>query len=166
MFDLTEVDNFPARMLAEPARTITPINPSDPARLGYPATLPIEIAMRTSGTRAVCEAYGITEDEWDLIRHDPTFLSDLQRAVDMLKEEGMSFRMKAKLQAEELLKTSWRMIHDPSTPPNVAADLIKSTARWAQYDVPPSQQAVAPGSGFSISINFNGDRPELKTINA
>ena len=165
MFDLTEVDNFPARMLAEPARTVAPINPSDPARLGYPATLPIEIAMRTSGTRAVCEAYGIAEDEWELIRHDPTFLADLQRAVDMLKEEGMSFRMKAKLQAEELLKTSWRMIHNPSTPPNVAADLIKSTARWAQYDVPPSQQAVAPGSGFSISINFNGDKPELKTIN-
>ena len=165
MFDLAEIDNFPTRMLAEPARTITPINPSDPARLGYPATLPIEIAMRTSGTRAVCEAYGITEEEWDLIRFDPTFLSDLQRAVDMLKEEGMSFKVRAKLQAEELLKTSWRMIHDPNTPPNVRADMMKATVRWAGYDVPPSQQQVPPGSGFSISINFSGDKPEMRTIN-
>jgi len=165
MLDLNDAYDFPTRMLAEPARTVTPINPTDPARLGYPATLPIEIAMRTSSTRAVCEAYNITEDEWNLIRSDPTFLADLQRAVDMLKEEGMSFRMKAKLQSEELLKTSWRMIHNPNTPPNVAADLIKSTARWAQYDVPPSQQQAAPGSGFSIAINFTGSAPEIKTIN-
>ncbi len=164
MFDLTETENFTTRMLAEPARTVTPVNPADPARLGYPATLPIEIAMHTASTRAICEAYGITEPEWDLIRHDPTFLADLQRAVDMLKEEGMSFRMKAKLQAEELLKTSWRMIHNANTPPSVAADLIKSTARWAQYDVPPSQQVTAPGSGFSININFTGAKPEMKTI--
>jgi len=80
----------------------------------------------------------------------------------MLKEEGMSFRIKAKLQAEELLKTSWRMIHNPATPPSVAADLIKSTARWAQYDTPAAVQ-TQPGSGFSISINFNGEKP-MKTI--
>lgn len=163
MNDLAEIDNFPAR-LTEPAKTVAPINPHDPARLGYPATLPIEIAMRTASTRAICEAYGIAEEEWELIRHDPTFLSDLQRAVDMLKEEGMSFRLKAKLQAEELLKTSWRMIHNPATPPSVAADLIKSTARWAQYDT-PQQAQVSAGSGFSIAINFNGAKPELKTIN-
>ncbi len=150
--------------LTEPARKITPVNPHDPAMLGYPATLPVEIAMRTSSTRAVCEAYSIAEEEWELIRHDPIFLGDLQRAVDMLKEEGASFRMKAKLQSEELLKTSWRMIHNPSTPPSVAADLIKSTARWAQYDVPPSQQQAAAGSGFNININFNGAKPELKTV--
>jgi hypothetical protein len=121
--------------------------------------------MRTSGTRAVCEAYGILEDEWELIRHDPAFLADLQRAVDMLKDEGMSFRVKAKIQAEELLKTSWRMIHNPNTPPNVAADLIKSTARWAQYDVPPSQQQAAPGSGFSVTINLGNAGPSLRVVN-
>jgi len=162
MANLAEIDDFPSRLLTEPAKPIAPLNPRDPAYLGYPATLPIEIAMRTSSTRAVCEAYGITEEEWELIRHDPTFLGDLQRAVDMLKDEGASFRVKAKLQAEELLKTSWRMIHNPATPPSVAADLIKSTARWAQYDTPAAAQA-APGSGFSISINFNGEKP-MKTI--
>jgi hypothetical protein len=168
MSSLADAFDFPSSMpslLTEPAKSITPINPADPARLGYPPTLPVEIAMRTSSTRAVCESYDITEDEWELIRHDSTFLADLQRTVDMLKEEGMSFRMKAKLQSEELLKTSWRMIHNPNTPPSVAADLIKSTARWAQYDVPPSQQVVTAGSGFSININFAGEKPEPKIIN-
>lgn len=146
--------------LAEPSRAVAPIAPSDPARLGYPPTFPFEIAMRTSGTRQICEAYHITEDEWELIRNDPSFLADLQRAVDVLSEEGMSFKIKAKLQAEELLKTSWRTIHDVSTPPSVRADLIKATMRWAEYDTPPSGKAdmSLPGGGtraFQINIQFN-----------
>lgn len=167
MVDFTDLDDFPdtpSRMLAAPAKTITPINPADPARLGYPVTLPIEIAMRTSSTRAVCEEYGISEEEWDLIRFDPTFLADLQRAADMLKDEGMSFKLKAKLQSEEILKTSWRMIHDPLTPHNVRADLIKSTVRWAGYDVPPSAAGVAPGSGFSININLGNAGPSARVV--
>lgn len=170
LYSLAEIDNFPEQVLpggrlTEPAKTIAPINPADPARLGYPPTLPIEIAMRTSSTRAVCEEYGISEAEWDLIRFDPTFLGDLQRAADMLKEEGMSFKVKARLQSEELLKSSWRLIHDPTTPHAVRADLIKATARWAGYDVPPSMQQVAPGAGFHISMHFAGPAPAMKVIN-
>jgi hypothetical protein len=78
MLSLAEIDHLPS-ILNEPAKTITPVNPADPARLGYPPTLPVELALRTSSTRAVCEAYGISEEEWDLIRFDPTFLADLQQ---------------------------------------------------------------------------------------
>ena len=166
MKSLEDIDAMPDRVLALPSKSITPINPADPARLGYPPTLPIEIAMRTSSVHVVCESYGIEEGEWELIRHDPTFLGDLQRAIEMLKEEGMSFKVKAKLQAEELLKSSWRMIHDPTAPPAVRADLIKATMRWAGYDVPPSQlQGAVGGAGFSIAINFSGIQPDLKVIN-
>lgn len=143
--------------LAEPSRAVTPIAPSDPARLGYPPTFPFEIALRTSSTRSICEAYNIGEDEWELIRHDPAFLGDLERAVKLVAEEGMSFKIKAKLQAEELLKTSWRTIHDPATPPNVRADLIKATMRWAEYDQPPQKEGTINGGrgAFAINIMFN-----------
>jgi hypothetical protein len=141
-------------MLAEPSRAIAPIAPSDPARLGYPATFPFELALRTSSTQAICEAYAISREEWDLIRIDPSFLADLERAVKVVAEEGMSFKIKAKLQAEELLKTSWRLIHDQRTPPNVQADLLKATMRWAEYDQPPQKDGGGPSRGF-FSINFH-----------
>jgi hypothetical protein len=140
-------------ILMEPPRSVTPLAPSDPARLGYPPTFPIEIAMRTATPQRVCEAYGITHGEWLVIKQDERFLGEVQRAIDMLKQDGMSFKLKAKLQIEELLKTSWRMIHDPRTPPQVQADLIKATARWAGYDS-PAANAVAAGNGFMININF------------
>lgn len=150
---------FPSvsRMLAEPSRAITPLAPSDPARLGYPPTFPFEIALRTSSTRAICEAYNIDEAEWEMIRHDPSFLGDLERAVKLVAEEGMSFKIKAKLQAEELLKTSWRMIHDQTTPPQTRADLLKATMRWAEYDQPPARDGVTVGGGrqgFAINFHF------------
>jgi hypothetical protein len=53
-----------------------------------------------------------------------------------MQQEGMSFKLKARLQAEEMLKKVWRMVHtnDGSVPPAVKADLIKFMIRAAGYD--------------------------------
>jgi hypothetical protein len=66
----------------------------------------------------------------------------------------MSFKLKARLQAEELLKTSWRLIHAPAeeVPSSVKADLLKATMRWAGYDI--KEQAVA-GGGNALNIQIN-----------
>jgi hypothetical protein len=149
-------------MLAEPSRKVVPLNPSDPAHLGYPPTFVIEIAMRTAPVRAICEAYGISEEEWECIRHEEVFLRELKQAVEFVQQEGMSFRLKARLQAEELLKTSWRMIHDPEVPPAVRSQLLQATMRWAQYDT-PATQTVNSGNGVSININFSGTEPATRT---
>jgi hypothetical protein len=143
---------LPTRMLAEPSRAMAPINPADPACLGYPPTFPIELALHTAPTPAILAEYDISDEEWEQLKQHPTFLADLKRAMDMVQQEGMSFRLKAKLQAEELLKTSWRMIHDPASPANVRADLVKATMRWAQYDTPAANGVGAGGT--SLQINF------------
>jgi hypothetical protein len=170
MLDLSVIDDFeveyephcPARVLAEPTRQIAPVNPHDPSMLGYPPTLIVEIALKTTPLPDVLDSYGISPGEWEIIREDPTFLTELARTMEMLKEEGAGFKMKARLQAEALLQTSWNTIHHALTPPAVKADLIKSTMKWSGYDVPPSaQQQVAAGAGFSISINFNGNSPRV-----
>ena len=93
------------------------------------------------------------------LRHDPVFLSDLTQAIETVKQDGMSFKLKAKLQAEEILKTSWKMIHDNTgnTPSSVRADLIKSTMRWAGYD---NKDAAGAGgtqaNALQININLGG----------
>ncbi|MDE2584093.1 MAG: hypothetical protein KGN39_01750 [Betaproteobacteria bacterium] len=163
--DFDDIDGMlPAKMLAEPSRTVTPVAPSDPARLGYPPTFPFEVALRTAPITEICEAYGITSEEWNLIRHEELFLSDLAAALECVKKEGMSFKVKARLQAEELLKTSWRTIHDPETPPTVKSALIQATIRWAGYDT-PAQAQVATGTGFAININFSGQAPQPRLVN-
>lgn len=126
----------------------------DPARLGYPPTLPIEIALKTAPMSRIRDEYGYSDEEWDGLRRDPVFLADLAKAVEMVKQDGMSFKLKARLQAEEILKTSWRMIHAPEVPPSVKADLIKSTMRWAGYDDKSTAGAGQGGTALQININL------------
>lgn len=129
---------------------------SDPARLGWPPTLPIEIALKTAPLTQLKDEYGYSDEEWAALRYDPVFLNDLAQAVETVKQDGMSFKLKARLQAEEILKTSWKMIHDSSgaTPSSVRADLIKSTMRWAGYDNKDAVGATG-GQANALQININ-----------
>jgi len=128
--------------------------PRDPAQLGYPPTLPVEVALKTAPLDVIRQEYGYSIEEWHELKHDPAFLTDLAAACEMVRKDGMSFKLKAKLQAEELLKTSWKLIHgDPSeVSAAVKADLIKATARWAGYDEKPG---MGQGVGNALSIQIN-----------
>ena len=127
---------------------------ADPAQLAWPASLPIEIALKTSPLEVLREEYGYTVAEWEALPHNPVFIQDLAQALETVRQEGMSFRLKARLQAEELLKSSWRLIHSSSdvVPPNVKADLIKATMRWAGYD---NKDTAAAGANNALSIQIN-----------
>lgn len=130
----------------------------DPPRVireKFPLTLPIELALGIDSVKNLCASYDITKEEWDVLREDPLFVRAVEAAVKMLEKEGMSFRLKARMQAEELLKTSWNLIHKADVPAVVKADLIKATVKWADYE-PKQATPTPPGAGFSIQINLGG----------
>lgn len=131
------------------------INPDNPADIGYPPTLPIELALKVASVKDICAAYDISREDWEVLRNDPVFKADLASAVEMVRKEGMSFKLKARLQAEELLKTSWKMIHAPSdeVPPSVKADLLKFTVRCAGLEA--DAKASAGGNQNNLQININ-----------
>ena len=156
--DLAPKTNLPAT--TTPEQTLKNNAPSlylDPALMGYPAMLPMELAMGTDTPDNIFAGYGLTQDEALKLLADPNFTKALASATEQLKEEGMSFKVKAKLQAEELLKKSWLLIHDPTTPHSVRADLIKSTVRWAGLEPKPNQTAGDGMTALQININL-GDK--------
>lgn len=134
----------------------TEVRPEDPADLGWPPTLPVELALRTASPQQIKDAYGYTDDQWEVLRQHPAFLKDLAAAVEMIRKEGMSFKMKARLQSEELLGRAWKMIHDQTgdVPPSVQADLLKFVVKVAGLDASKDQAANQPGAGLSININL------------
>jgi len=125
----------------------------DPARLGFPPMLPVELAMRTGTVANICAGYSISREEFAEMVDDPLFCAAYQLAKDELKKDGVSFRMKAKMQAEALLQQSWKLIHSPDTPNTVKADLIKSTVKWAGYE--PRGDVLGTGTGSAFQININ-----------
>lgn len=135
-------------------KSFLPVNPANPSELGYPVTLPIEIALRTAPIKTICEAYGLSREDWERLRQHPQFVKDVAAANEELKKDGMSFRMKARLQADELLKTSWRLIHSSNddVPPSVKADLIKFTIRAAGLE---ADKAANGNQQNNLQININ-----------
>lgn len=132
----------------------------DPATLGFPPTLPVELALHEQPVKEICESYGITRDEWLVLRESPLLIQAVQDAVDMLKIEGMSFKLKARLQAEELLKSSWKLIHDATTgvgavPAAVKADLIKFTIRAAGLDASGVRGDGSSPTGGVTALQIN-----------
>ena len=127
---------------------------TDPALIGWPPLLATEIALREQPVKDVCASYGIGLAEWQHIAANPIFVKELEIAVNSLKTEGMSFKIKARLQSEELLKESWKIIHDEDTPVTVKADLIKHTIRIAGLDA-SKEQAQSGGNAQAFQININ-----------
>lgn len=143
------------------ALATTTVRPEDPSLLGFPPTLPIELAMRGAPVPEICAAYGISKNEFMELVDDPLFIKAYGDAKEALQKDGMSFRIKARLQAEALLKKSWLLIHAPETPSTVQADLIKATVRWAGLEPKGDGVAGGVGVGFAIHINLGDD---MKTV--
>jgi hypothetical protein len=123
----------------------------DPALIGFPHTLPLELALGEQSKHDLLVEYGYTPESWEVLRANPTFQKAVKDAVEMLQREGMAFRVKAKMQSEALLETSWKLIHAKETPAVVKADLIKSTWKVAGLEPKETLAAITP---LQIQINL------------
>jgi hypothetical protein len=140
------------------ARIQTPYD-IDPALLGYPPLLPVELALREHTPQQVCEAYGITAEQWDVIRQSPVFVNDLKARMIELQADGVSFKMKARLQSSEYLKKLWKITEETGAegaPVAVRADIMKFIIRAAGLDGSKDQAnaAVAAGNALSITLHL------------
>ena len=67
--------------------------------------------------------------------------------------------------SEELLTTSWTLIHAPDVSAAVKADLIKSTVKWGNLE--PQKDAIAEGTGgggVTIQINLPSQESAVTTL--
>jgi hypothetical protein len=123
--------------------------------------LAFDIALRLEGSgedvTELLHRHQINVSDLAGFNKDPVFLKKVGAFRDEIKDKGVTFKMKARSQAEELLKTSWLLIHSPDVSAAVKADLIKSTVKWAGLE--PKGDAVDTGNagGVRITINLGGE---------
>ena len=103
--------------------------------------------------------HNITASDVLAFNADPVFLRKVEHYRDEIRDKGMTFKLKARAQAEELLTTSWMLIHDPGVSPAVKADLIKSTVKWGGLEPKEATVGSDGGGGVRITINL-GSKPE------
>ena len=141
--DKRQESRLPADYVAKPAAGFDP-------RLAY------ELALEMDTPTGTFERYGYGIDEATRIMAMPGFIATVRKYRDEIVGTGVSFRLKAKVQAEDLLTHSYEMATDPEVPPAVRADLIKWTAKVANLEPKDKGEGAGAGAGFTLNISFGG----------
>jgi hypothetical protein len=130
----------------------------------------IALVLEHSGEtlEEVLRRHNITVDHLGKYNSDPLFLMKVGHLRGEIRDKGMTFRLKARAQAEELLTTSWTLIHSPDVSAAVKADLIKSTVKWGGLEPKTDLVAGEGAGGVAITINLGAQqlaaRPVSKVI--
>jgi hypothetical protein len=123
----------------------------------------IALALEGSGETLdeIKQRHRIRSDDLLVFNKDPVFLKKVEHYRGEVRDKGLTFRLKARAQAEELLTTSWGLIHSPEVSPAVKADLIKSTVKWAGLEVKTDEWTGGATGGVKININFGNNAPPM-----
>ena len=138
-----------------------PAPPSNPVgallRPEWDQRLVVDVALGTPEVE-ILEAYNMQSHALRDIYRDPTFASALTKMRKELSNDGASFKLKCKLQAEAMLERNWELAHSADVDPKVQRQIIADTVRWAGYDAAPGAGGGGGSAGLSISINLGGGR--------
>ncbi|MBT9176533.1 MAG: hypothetical protein DDT20_00852 [Firmicutes bacterium] len=112
---------------------------------------------------AVFARYGYTPDQAIALLESRVFLVLLERVGAEVREQGLSFRAKARAISEDLLPHAYEIATDPQQSAAVRADLIKWSAKVAGHE--PKEKDEVKGGGFNLSITFAGQAP-MKVVSS
>ncbi len=121
--------------------------------------LACELALRMDSTEDIFAAYGYTPEAAAELMESPAFTGLLSRIGVEIRENGLSFKMKAKAIAEELLPVAFDLAKDPLQSAAVRADLIKWTAKVAGHEPNPKAADAGAAAGFTLNLTFAGAAP-------
>jgi len=116
-----------------------------------------ELALKLEPPAEIFERYGYDESGALDLAKNPVFQRALKVYADDIADNGVSFRMKARVAAEDLLTHAYEIATDPEAPSAVRADLIKWHAKVADYEPKQNVPQAGQGNGFQLQIVFSGE---------
>lgn len=108
----------------------------------------------------------LTPEDLQTLLLNPVFKMDLGKMREEVRDHGLTFKIKARTMAEELLKTTWDLTQDAMTSSTVKADLIKSVVEWGGLRPKTATETAGTGGGVKILINLGGNSGREITIPA
>jgi len=134
-----EVVNLPARHIPAPS----PWNPR----------LPFDIALGEE-IQVLCDRYLMTEEELDALKYLPSFRHEVAKQEKDIRENGVTFKAKARVQAELYLETLDELVNNHSVSPATRLDAIKSVVKWGGLEPLAAAAGQSSIPTFNIQINL------------
>jgi hypothetical protein len=123
-----------------------------------------ELALGLEDPLVIFRRYGYDKDQALALLQSEQFGRLLDRIGKEVREQGLSFRAKARAMAEDLLPEAYAIATDELASSAVRADLIQWITRVADLEPAPKDKGAGGGTGggFSMTIVFAGDgQPKL-----
>lgn len=122
------------------------------------AHIAAELAAGLSDAAAVRERYGISLEQWEVLKRSPVFRRMLAEAVQTLRGDmnaGNRIQKKADIVLEDAIPAYDSMIHNHDVPAQARIDAGKLLAQLAGRTAKTGEGAPA-GGGFTLNINLGG----------
>ena len=123
-----------------------------------------ELATEMEEPGVVFQRYGYDEARAVELMETAHFTDMLARIGKEVRESGLTFKLKARAQAEELLGHSFEIATDPLQPTSERVKLIQWTAKMAGLEPKEKEVAGAGGGGFSLNITFAGSETAVNVV--
>lgn len=120
----------------------------------FDPSLPFEIALGFMPVDEVFRKHKVSEEQQVELLKSTAFVSAVQQYVDEFQSTGLTFRLKASVQASQLLDTLWEMVHDEEVSSTTRLEAIRSVVKWAGLE--PSNTKPSDTPAFSLVINLPG----------
>lgn len=163
--DDSKLGRSPNTSIAEIPNTGAALSLSDLSPL-----LAAELAAGLSSPTTIRTRYGLTKEQWDLLRTNQSFRGILKEALRDWRGDlnaGRRITLKAETLLEELLPELYQMVKSEAVPSSEKINAIKQLADLAGR----SAKTMAPtgggaGGGFTLNINLGKGPDNTVTINA
>jgi hypothetical protein len=122
-------------------------NPWDPRMV-------VDLALAVDALPDILLRYNLSKTEFENLASNPIFRRDLAVTTREVRENGLQFQRKARVQADIYLETLDNLVHSEATPAGVRLDAIKSVVRWGDLE-PKDDKKDEAGSANNINIQIN-----------
>ena len=126
--------------------------------------LACELSLKMEPPEEVFQRHGFDAEGAVRLLESPAFIAILERVATEVRETGLSFRMKARSLAEELLPEAVDMATDPTISASVRLDAIKWCAKVADLEPRAKEEAKGVGGGLTLNIMFAGQEQPARII--
>lgn len=149
-----------------PARPVVAQKAPVGLETGIDPILAFECALGMLKPDELASKHGVPIEVLTEMLANPHFVKLVDDFKTDLETHGVSFRLKAAVQAEIYMdSTLWEMANDPTTPSQVKLDYFKALTKVAGLEPKPNAGGEG-GPGFRLVINLGNDAPAGRLIEA
>lgn len=131
-----------------------PVSTGTHGPISWSPKMAFDLAMGDEDPNDVMGRYDLSLAEYQRILSHPAFRMEVNGHMKDVREKGVTFKAKARIQAEEYLRVVDDMITDPEVGNTTKLDAIKSVVKWAELDSAPAAAGGPTAPQFNIQINL------------